>query len=90
MDKGQEKNKLMIFTNFDSSLFNFKAENDRPAKKAIAKLQERKIPLITVTNKTQAEIKDLRLALDCQEPSIVEYGSGVLILSKSDRCLIIF
>jgi hypothetical protein len=43
MDKGQENNELIIFTTVDRFLFDFK-EDYRLAKKAIAKLQEWKIP----------------------------------------------
>jgi hypothetical protein len=37
MNKGQEKDELIIFTTFDSSLFDFKDENYQLAKTAIAK-----------------------------------------------------
>jgi mannosyl-3-phosphoglycerate phosphatase len=88
MDKRQEKYELIILTTFDSSLFNVKDESYQLVKTAISFLQARKIPLITITNKTQAEIEELNLVLNLKESLIVEYGSAVLIPLKCDHFLV--
>jgi predicted mannosyl-3-phosphoglycerate phosphatase (HAD superfamily) len=84
MDQEKEEDEF-ILTTFDSSLFDFKDENYQLAKTAIAKFQERKISLIAVTKKIQAEIEDLKLALGYKQPLIVEYSIKVLISLSSDR-----
>lgn len=78
MDKEQNRYELIVFTTFDSSLFSNQNESYQ-LNRAIAKLQQRNIPLIAVTHKTQAEKEDLQSIFSFKFPLVVEYGSAVLI-----------
>ena len=78
---------LIIFTTFDSSLFDREDENYHIAVSTIEKLQNHKIPVVAVTNKTYAEIADLQKALNLNDPVIVEHGSGVLSPEQSKQFL---
>lgn len=78
MDKEQNKYELIVFTTFDSSLFNNQNKSYQ-LNQAIAKLQQRNIPLIAVAHQSQAEKEDLQSIFSFKFPLVVEYGSAVLI-----------
>ena len=84
MDK-TENCELIIFTTFDSSLFNEKDESYQSVISIIQKLQDSQIPLITVTDQSHKEIEDLRRILCLKSSLIVEHGSAVLIPEQSSE-----
>ena len=69
--------KYIVVTDLDGTLLDHQTYEFTPAKKAIAQLQQRGIPLILNSSKTQAEIAAIRDKLNNQEPFVCENG-GVL------------
>lgn len=66
--------RYIVVTDLDGTLLDHKSYEYTPALNAIAELEERKIPLILNSSKTEAEIAQIRRQLDNNEPFICENG----------------
>lgn len=77
------QNRIVVFTDLDGTLLDHDSYQYTPAMPALRLLEERGIPLIMVSSKTAAELKELRQHLNLSHPFIVENGAA-LYLPKSD------
>lgn len=68
----------LIFTDLDGTLLDDAYRFDA-ARKALATIRERGIPLILTSSKTLAEMRLLRRAMDLVHPIIFENGAGVAL-----------
>jgi len=79
-DYGFEKNcHLLVFTDLDGTLLDYKDYSFEMALPALRALKEKNIPLIFCTSKTRAEIEEVKLRLDNTYPFISENGGAILI-----------
>ena len=69
--------RYIVVTDLDGTLLDHHTYKFTPANKAIAELQQRQIPIILNSSKTQTEISAIRTQLDNYEPFVCENG-GVL------------
>jgi mannosyl-3-phosphoglycerate phosphatase family protein len=69
----------LIFTDMDGSLLDHHNYHFDEAVPTLTALEERKVPVIPVTSKTQAEVELLRDSLHNCHPFIVENGAAVFI-----------
>ncbi|MGB2374896.1 MAG: HAD hydrolase family protein, partial [Porticoccaceae bacterium] len=65
----------LIFTDLDGSLLDHDSYSFEPAKNLLLELESAAIPVIPITSKTFAEVKNLRIKLGNQHPFIVENGA---------------
>ncbi len=70
---------IIVFTDLDGTLLNHDDYSFEAARPTIVRLKKMRIPLIVVTSKTIAEVKELRVKLDLESPYICENGSLVAI-----------
>jgi mannosyl-3-phosphoglycerate phosphatase len=75
----------LIFTDLDGTLLNSDTYDYAAAVPVLAKLQAQQRPVIPVTSKTRAEVETLRIALNLQDPFIVENGSGLFVPHQHPR-----
>jgi mannosyl-3-phosphoglycerate phosphatase len=79
-DCGFEKNcHLLVFTDLDGTLLDYKDYSFEMALPAVRTLKEKNIPLIFCTSKTRAEIEEVKLRLDNTHPFIPENGGAIFI-----------
>ena len=79
-DYGFEKNcHLLVFTDLDGTLLDYKDYSFELALPAIKALKEKNIPLIFCTSKTKPEIEEVKLRLDNTHPFIPENGGAIFI-----------
>jgi D-glycerate 3-kinase len=69
----------LVFTDMDGSLLDHHNYHFDDAVPTLALLEDKRIPVIPVTSKTQAEVELLRDSLHNGHPFIVENGAAVLI-----------
>ncbi len=69
----------IVFTDLDGTLLDHHTYDYSPALPAVAKLQERQIPLVFCTCKTAAEMILFRTEIGNEDPFIVENGGGIYI-----------
>ena len=69
----------IVFTDLDGSLLDHRTYDYSPARPALAKLQEKHIPLVFCTSKTAAEMIPFRTEIKNEDPFIVENGGGIYI-----------
>jgi len=69
----------IVFTDLDGTLLDHHTYDYSPALPALAKLQERQIPLVFCTSKTAAEMIPFRTEIENVDPFIVENGGGTYI-----------
>ena len=69
----------LIFTDLDGSLLDHDSYSFEPAKNLLLELESAAIPVIPITSKTFAEVKNLRIKLGNQHPFIVENGAAIAI-----------
>ncbi len=69
----------IVFTDLDGTLLDHCTYEYAPALPALAKLQERQIPLVFCTSKTAAEMIPFRTEIKNEDPFIVENGGGIYI-----------
>jgi len=90
----------IVFTDLDGTLLDHHTYDYSPALPALAKLQEKQIPLVFCTSKTAAEVIPFRMEIENKHPFIVENGGGIYIpegyfstlpeeIRKSDHFLVI-
>jgi len=72
---------LVIFTDLDGTLLDAATYSFQPAQEALRELRTRNIPLILVSSKTRAEMREICRALDCHDPFIVENGGSLHVPS---------
>jgi mannosyl-3-phosphoglycerate phosphatase len=76
---GQEKVRLLVFTDLDGTLLDHKTYRFNAARPALEILEEKSIPLILCTSKTRAEVEKLRSKLGQVHPFIPENGAAVFV-----------
>jgi mannosyl-3-phosphoglycerate phosphatase len=76
---GQEKERLLVFTDLDGTLLDHKTYRFDAARPALEALEEKNIPLILCTSKTRAEVEKLRLKIGQTHPFVPENGAAVFI-----------
>ena len=69
----------IFITDLDGTLLDHRSYDYSPARPALTKLKKEHVPLILSTSKTAAEIIPFRLAIENQDPFIVENGGGIFI-----------
>ena len=69
----------LIFTDLDGSLLDHDSYSFEPVKNLLLELESAAIPVIPITSKTFAEVKNLRIKLGNQHPFIVENGAAIAI-----------
>ena len=69
----------IVFTDLDGTLLDHHTYDYSPALPALAKLQEKQIPLVFCTSKTAAEIISFRTEIKNEDPFIVENGGGIYL-----------
>lgn len=70
---------MVIFTDLDGTLLDYRTYSFEEALPALKLLKEREIPLVLCSSKTRAEIEHYRRLLDNHDPFIVENGGAVFI-----------
>jgi len=75
----QSETKLLIFTDMDGSLLCHDTYSHAAADDLLTELEQRGIPVIPTTSKTQAELLHLRTELNNDHPFIAENGAAVFI-----------
>lgn len=70
---------LVIFTDLDGTLLDYKTYSFDPARDALEKVRQRGIPLVLCTSKTRAEVAQYRQRLNNDDPFIVENGGAAFI-----------
>lgn len=75
----RRKSLLLVVTDLDGTLLDYKTYSFKPALPALNILKKRNIPLIICTSKTRAEIEKIRLQLQNTHPFISENGGGIFI-----------
>ncbi|MCZ7625281.1 MAG: HAD-IIB family hydrolase [Candidatus Methylomirabilis sp.] len=70
---------LVIFTDLDGTLLDYKTYSFDPARDALEKVRQRGIPLVLCTSKTRAEVARYRQRLNNDDPFIVENGGAAFI-----------
>jgi mannosyl-3-phosphoglycerate phosphatase len=73
---------LIIFTDLDGTLLDYKTYSWKPARSALRKLASRGIPVIFCTSKTRAEVEVLRRTLGNRHPFVTENGGGIFFPPK--------
>lgn len=73
---------FLIFTDLDGTLLDHHDYSFNAASRALALVQERKIPLVIATSKTFSEVKKIQYDLGILAPCIVENGAGIYIPSS--------
>jgi len=66
----------IVFSDLDGTLLDHRTYDYSPALPALAKLQEKQIPLVFCTSKTAAEMIPFRKEIKNKDPFIVENGGG--------------
>ncbi len=69
----------IVFTDLDGTLLDHRTYDYSSALPALAKLQEKQIPLVFCTSKTAAEMIPFRTEIKNEDPFIVENGGGIYI-----------
>jgi len=69
----------IVFSDLDGTLLDHRTYDYSPALPALAKLQEKQIPLVFCTRKTAAEMIPFRKEIKNKDPFIVENGGGIYI-----------
>jgi len=69
----------VIFTDLDGTLLDLHTYDPGPAREAVARLQERGIPIVFCSSKTRAEQIAYRRQLGIRDPFIVENGAAIFI-----------
>ena len=69
----------LVFTDLDGSLLDHHSYSFDAARSTLERLDELGIPVIPVTSKTRAEIKQIRDALGNKHPFVAENGAAVFI-----------
>jgi mannosyl-3-phosphoglycerate phosphatase len=82
-----EKKKVLIFTDLDGTLLDRDNYSFEPALPALAKIQNRKIPLILCSSKTRAELELYQRKLKIHDPFISENGGAIFIPPGYFRCI---
>ena len=72
-------NQLLIFTDLDATLLDHDTYSFEPAKSLLQWFKNHNVPVIPTTSKTSAELAELRVKLDNNEPYIVENGACIYI-----------
>ncbi len=67
----------LIFTDLDGTLLDFETYSFEKAVEVLAYIRNHNIPLIAVTSKTAAEVKQIMKAIDISHPFVVENGGGI-------------
>ena len=70
---------LLVFTDMDGSLLDHHTYSHAPADKMLYALESDNIPVIANTSKTRAELEQLRLELNNENPFIAENGAAVFL-----------
>ncbi len=73
----------LVFSDLDGSLLDHHSYSFDEARPALAALERLAIPLILVSSKTRAEIRDIRIALGNAQAYIVENGAAVILPRES-------
>ena len=73
--------KTIIFSDLDGTLLD-KKYSFQKAKKALALIRKKRIPLVICTSKTSAEIKEFRKEIKNNHPFICEDGGAIFIPKK--------
>ncbi|MFQ6109398.1 MAG: HAD-IIB family hydrolase [Candidatus Aminicenantales bacterium] len=73
------KSLLLVVTDLDGTLLDYKTYSLKPALPALNILRKRNIPLIICSSKTRAEIEKIRKQLQNTHPFISENGGGIFI-----------
>jgi mannosyl-3-phosphoglycerate phosphatase len=79
--KGMRK-KILIFTDLDGTLLDYRTYSYRKALPALRYIRKRAIPLVICTSKTRAEIEVYQKKLRNRHPFIAENG-GVIFIPKN-------
>lgn len=69
--------RMIVFSDLDGSLLDHDTYDWQPARPALDELQRRDIPVVLVSSKTLAELKDYRAQLDLQHPVVAENGAAL-------------
>ena len=70
--------KTIIFTDLDGTLLDHDTYSFEAAREMLGYLKAHKIPLVIVTSKTAAEVRELLNLLSLDTPAIVENGAGIV------------
>ena len=70
---------LVVLTDLDGTLLDHHSYSARPAKPALERLKQLRIPVIFNTSKTRDEVLVLRQQLDNHDPFVCENGSAVFL-----------
>ena len=68
---------MIVFSDLDGSLLDHDTYEWQPARPALDTLKHREIPLVLVSSKTLAELKDYLVQLDLSHPVVAENGAVV-------------
>lgn len=79
--------RYIVVTDLDGTLLDHHTYQFAPANKAIAELQQRQIPMVLNSSKTQAEISAIRTQLDNHEPFVCENGGVLCGISSQSKYL---
>ncbi|MDX2153684.1 MAG: HAD-IIB family hydrolase [Bryobacteraceae bacterium] len=70
---------LVIFSDLDGTMLDARTYSYEEAKPALARLRQKKIPLILCTSKTRVEVNHLRNEMGCAHPYLAENGAVAVI-----------
>ena len=73
------KKNIIIYTDLDGTLLDYKTYSFDEAKVALQLIKEKAIPLIIVSSKTRAEIEHYREKMSNKDPFVSENGGGIFI-----------
>jgi mannosyl-3-phosphoglycerate phosphatase len=69
----------VVFTDLDGTLLDAHHYSWAPARDAVSRLNQQRVPWVFVTSKTRAEVEDLREEMGNEHPFIVENGGALII-----------
>lgn len=75
----QPETSYLIFTDLDGTLLDHNSYRFDAVLSTLDVLKREKVPVIPVTSKTEAELRELRLTLDLSTPFVVENGAAIYI-----------
>jgi mannosyl-3-phosphoglycerate phosphatase len=75
--------RLLVVTDLDGSLLDEHSYAFDAAREALARLAERRVPLVLCSSKTRAEMEPLARALGLEAPLIVENGGALVVPTQA-------
>lgn len=70
---------IVLFTDLDGSLLDERTYSPDPAREALIRIRELRLPLVFCTSKTRAEVEQWRTALSNSHPFIAENGGAIFV-----------